>query len=126
LSFFLFSLFSHQSPYTVSNSFQLLLSVALSLHYTPTLSRSRKAIPHRNVGFARLLSPYAFWASALFASFCQPTPHQFHFKTVLISNLHSQFINSSLISSPNSHDSSNQVVFAILDILLFLCLCHRL
>ena len=112
----------------------LLLVVLLLLLFSChpcRLSVSLNAIPYRNFSFPRLLLPSTFWASAFLPVFIshsihmtslyQPTHHQFLLKTFLHSNPHSQFIQSSLINSLNSHYSSYRVVFANLNLLLRLC-----
>ena len=103
------------------NSLQLLLSVAIVLHSTPTLSSSQQVqFFHRVLGLPRLLLPSTFCASDLFARLFSPTfpmhkPVHFNIlltNILLLSNLHSQLIYSSLIRSPHSRDYSYPVVFA--------------
>ena len=111
-------------------SLQLLLSFVVVLHSPPTLSRSLLTQSCRRIlGPPRLRFPSTFWTSVLFAdssspilspraahSF-QPTPHQLLLKPVIHSNLHSQFIQSSVI---RSHTSSYPVVLFHFHFLLLL------
>ena len=112
------------------NNLQLLLFLLFSIFlpiFSDLLTQSSRFI----FSLPRLLFPSTFWAPVLcqflisrsshMSDPFQPTPHQFLPKTFLHSNLHSQFVHSSLIRSLHSHDSSFPVVLTNQHLLLFLC-----
>ena len=133
LSFPSLTFLSLRSLRAVPNSFymlhffSILLPLFLGLLMQPPSQLPSSSSPF-NLHVLGLSSLCKFFISHSFhmTGLCQPTPHQFLLKTFLHFNFHSQFIHSSVISSVNSHDSSFQVVFANLDLLLFLCLCDRI
>ena len=107
------SMLYHQSP----------SPFVVVLHSPPTLSRSLLTqSSHRILSLPHILFPSTLCASAVFANFC--LSHfsllltSFFLKTFLHSNLHSQFVHSSLILSLHSLESSYLVVFANLHFLL--------
>ena len=115
LSIFFLFLFSH---YVVYQQFPV-ASICCSLFFSILLSRLLGvfyAIPHRRP-FPLPLSGHLLFFCQFYMSDsfhmtipCQPNPYQFLLTTFLHSSVHSHFINSSLIRSINSHDSSCWVV----------------
>ena len=123
--FFFISLFHLRSLSAVLNSFYLLHLFSIS----PYLSRSLISSPpsHFRSSFSSFLlhflsicshSQFVISHPFRMTSPCQTTPRQFHLNMFLHSDLHSQVTRSSLIKSLNSHNSSYQVGFANLDLLL--------
>ena len=114
-------LFLH-SLAAVSNSFYFYILLPLFLGHF-------QCNPLHDFSLPRLHFPSTFWASALFARFVSHllymtspcAPHQFLLRS-LHSNLHSQFIKFLLLTHMII---LTRLFFTNLDLLLFLCQCHR-
>ena len=130
-SFFFLSLFSY---YVVCQQFPI-PSIYNFFHSSPTLSRSLLMQSSITISvflafISTLFSGYLFALPVFLIPFLHMTnsctPYQFLLRTFLHSNLYSHFIIFLLSALLTPTMIPTRLFFTNLDLLLFLCYCHRL